>query len=518
MGLETGTAGQIPRPSLREFVSGAWSTLEPGIELLPSFHVDAICQHLEAVSDGRIRRLLINVPPGSMKSLLVAVFWPAWEWIESPGIRWMFASYAERLSVRDSVRCRDLIRSDWYQGRWGDRYQIKDDQNVKVKFENTRTGWRMATSVAGVGTGERVDRIVADDANNVVERESEPRRAAVIDWWSRSMSTRDRDPATSARVIVAQRVHQEDLSGFCLESGDYEHLMIPMEYESSRSRVTSIGWKDPRTEDGELMCPNRFMPADVERMKRELAVDATGQLQQDPRPGDAGMFKAEWFSTVDAVPAEAERIRYWDKAGTAGGGAYSCGVLVARSSDGVYYVQDVVRGQWSPGDRNRIMLQTAAFDHEQFQGRVTIWVEQEPGSGGKESAQESVRQLSQHPVYLDRVSTSKETRAHPLSTQAQCGNVKLLKAAWNRDFVNELIFFPRGKYADQVDAASGAYSKLAANASSTMMGELICAYGEESPGGDDRLLREAREDGTLHPVFADILDHMEGRVVAEDDD
>src|SRR5947208_5796518 len=154
---------EFARRSLREFIRHAWSVVEPATEFVPGWHLDAICDHLEAVTKGTLRNLLINIPPRHMKSLAVSVFWPCWEWIRWPERRWLFSSYSERLSIRDSVRCRRLILSPWYQSFFGDRFQLTGDQNEKDRFDNDHSGSRIATSVGGSNTGEGGDRVVCDD-------------------------------------------------------------------------------------------------------------------------------------------------------------------------------------------------------------------------------------------------------------------------------------------------------------------------------------------------------------------
>src|SRR5271168_4065422 len=193
--------------SLREFVRQAWRVVEPSTPFVPGWHIDAIIDHLEAVTRGDIRNLLINVPPRHMKSLLVSVFWPAWEWIQYPERRWLYSSYAAALSTRDSVMCRRLIESPWYRSRWGHVYSLTGDQNAKTRFDNSRSGYRLSTSVGGSVTGEGGDRIVCDDPHNVSDVASDATRKSAIDWWDIAMSTRVNDPKTSAMVIVMQRCH-----------------------------------------------------------------------------------------------------------------------------------------------------------------------------------------------------------------------------------------------------------------------------------------------------------------------
>lgn len=293
------------RRHLHEFVRQAWPHVDPD-PFIDGFHIKAICQHLEAVDRGEIRNLVINVPPRMSKSSVVAVMWPAWRWIDHPETRWLFSSYAQNLSLRDSVKCRRLLLSPWYQERWGDRFRLMNDQNSKTRFDNDKGGVRLATSVGGQVTGEGADRLVVDDAHNVKEIESEVMRREVTDWWDAAMSTRGNNPKTVARVIIGQRVHEADLCGHVLQRGTYEHLCLPAEYEPEHPfrRVTCIGYEDPRRQEGELLAPDRFGPVELAALKVEMgsALRVAGQLQQRPAPREGAIFRAEWFSLVDAVP------------------------------------------------------------------------------------------------------------------------------------------------------------------------------------------------------------------------
>src|SRR3984957_11524752 len=281
--------------SFRQFVRQAWAIIEPHTPFVPGWHIGAIIEHLEAVTHGEIRNLLINVPPRHMKSLLVSVLWPAWEWTRWPERRWLFSSYAATLSIRDSVKCRRLIESAWYRARWGHVFVLTGDQNAKMRFDNNRSGYRLSTSVGGAVTGEGGDRIICDDPHKVDEVESDTVRKAATDWWDVAMSTRVNDPKTSAMVIVMQRCHQRDLSGHLLEKGNFEHLCLPAEYEGP-SRVTSIGFSDPRTQPGELLWPERFGPTEIADLKINLgSYAAAGQIQQRPAPAGGGIFKRHWF-------------------------------------------------------------------------------------------------------------------------------------------------------------------------------------------------------------------------------
>lgn len=453
---------QPRRVSLRDFIKQAWPVLEPDTQYKHGWHIDAISDHLEAVTSGEIRNLLINIPPRHMKSLAVSVFWPAWVWTTQAEKRWLFASYAEKLSIRDNLKCRRLIRSDWYQRNWGSVFQLAGDQNQKSRFENDRTGYRIATGIGGGITGEGADVIVCDDPHKVIEAESETVRENVLVWWDETMSTRLNDPKTGSKVIVMQRVHESDLSGHVLEKGDYEHLCLPAEYESTQ-RVTGIGFKDPRRKEGSPLWPAQYPEEALTRLQNALGVYGTaGQLQQRPTPRGGGMFKKELWGFAGVAPLNATRVRYWDKAGTAGGGAYTVGVLMARDTEGRFFVEDVVRGQWEAGPRENMMLLTARLDVSAYGNTVQIWHEQEGGSGGKESAQATNRKLAGFLVYAERVTGSKEVRASPLSAQQGAENVYIVEGNWDwKGYINRMSMFPMGKYKDETDASSGAFNKLA---------------------------------------------------------
>ena len=219
--------------SLKLFTKNSWQSIEPAREFYDNWHIDAISEHLQAVVEGDIRRLIINVPPRHMKSISVAVCLPAWTWTIQPNKRFLYASYAGSLSIRDSVKCRRLIDSKWYQQYFGDIFNLTTDQNQKQRFENDQNGQRIATSVDGALTGEGGDIIVVDDPHNVREAESSKVRESVLDWWDQAMQTRLNDPKTGAFIIIMQRVHENDLTGHILanEYNDWDHLCLPARYE-----------------------------------------------------------------------------------------------------------------------------------------------------------------------------------------------------------------------------------------------------------------------------------------------
>src|SRR5229473_3920331 len=288
---------ELATGSLREFIQQAWPVLQPATPFVPGWHIDALCEHLEAITYGQVRNLVINIPPRHMKSLAVSVFWPCWEWTRWPERRWLFASYAESLSLRDSRHCRTVVQSPWYRRNWRDVFVLTEDQNEKRRFDNDKTGYRIASSVGGANTGEGGDRIVCDDPHNVKEAESDAARKSVCDWYDQVMSTRVNDPKTAARVIIMQRVHEADLSGHVLAQGGYEHLCLPAEFESTRYFLPStIDWKDWRKTEGELLWPKRFSEETLADLKVRLGPSGyAGQFQQRPVPAAGARFQKEWF-------------------------------------------------------------------------------------------------------------------------------------------------------------------------------------------------------------------------------
>ena len=294
--------------SLYEFYRNAWQYIDPA-PWIDGWALEAIAEHLEAVVSGEIKRLIINIPPRCSKSGLVSIAFPAWVWaqkdigpISGPGVPFLHASYANQLSLRDSVKCRRLIETPWYQERWGNRFALTSDQNTKSRFTNNKGGERLITSIDGTNTGEGGMCIIIDDPNSVDDVDSEATIQTAIDWWTGTMPTRLNNQDTGAYIIIQQRTFENDLTGYIqeTESDDWVQLILPMRYERNRHCVTSIGWEDPRTEEGELMWPERFSGAAVTRLEKRLGPwRASGQLQQCPEPAGGGIIKRAWWTLWD---------------------------------------------------------------------------------------------------------------------------------------------------------------------------------------------------------------------------
>ncbi|MCY3784597.1 MAG: phage terminase large subunit [Chloroflexi bacterium] len=456
--------------SLHEFVRQMWRYVDPA-PFRDNWHLGVICEHLEAVTRGEIQRLLINIPPRHTKSLIVAVMWPAWTWIQrrsdygllaGPEVKFMSASYAQTLSVRDSVKCRRLIDSATYQNRWGHRFHLTSDQNTKIRFENNKGGYRVATSVGGALTGEGGDIIIVDDPINAVDADSEITREATLDWWDESMSTRLNDPDAGAYVIIMQRLHHQDLTGHVLDkdqaadADDWTHLCLPARYEHDHPHH----WHgDIRTQDGELLWPDRFSEQAIRRLESNLgSYGAAGQLQQRPSPRSGGMFDRAWWADqfVDAAPSGGQAVRGWDLASTTRKKSpWTVGVLMRRVG-GDYFIEDIVRVRGTPRTIERTLRTTAETDGH----GITQDLPQDPGQAGKSQVQHLVRMLAPYEARYSPESGDKTERAKGLSAQAEARNVYLVRGAWNRAFIEEAALFPNSDYKDQVDGASRSFHRL----------------------------------------------------------
>lgn len=274
-----------------------------------------LCDHLEHVKGGEnagaITRLLVNIPPGTMKSLTTSVFFVAWLLAKDPTLRVLCFSHSQNLALRDSVRCRRILQSDWFQARWPD-VKLAEDQNAKGKFEIAKYGGFREAVASGSITGSRGDILICDDPHSVQSAASQAERETTRDWWLEAVPTRLNQPGgenASAIICIMQRLHEEDVSGICLSRNlGYEHLCLPMEMDTSRRCETSIGFVDHRDE-GDLLFPERFPREVVERDKHVLGPYAyAGQYQQTPMPKGGYIFRREWFTLYDDEEAAAQGL------------------------------------------------------------------------------------------------------------------------------------------------------------------------------------------------------------------
>jgi predicted phage terminase large subunit-like protein len=351
------------RLSFYEFVKMAWHIVEPARKFVDGPHIAAICEHLQAVTDGHIHDLIINIPPRHMKSTLVCVLWPAWEWIDHPQNAFLTSAYADRLSIRDAVKTRRVIQSVWYRERWGTSFVIASDQNAKTRYDNDKGGYRIATSVQGLGTGEGGDRIVVDDPHNVLQAESQAVREGTITWWDETMSTRGNDPKTVARIIVMQRVHFADLTGHCLEKGGYTHLCLPAEWERLKvpyGPTKHVKFVDWRKKPGELLWPARFGTDELAKLKSSLGTyGVRGAAATDADTRGRRVVQAELVPALQHRPRERPEDRV-DRLREQGEGTrFLLGLRTvhrATEGDNRAWAADVVRERWEYPDLKRNVI------------------------------------------------------------------------------------------------------------------------------------------------------------------
>lgn len=317
---------QKAETSYYEFAKQAWPQIE-GQEFRDNWHIGAICEHLQACNERQIKKLLINIPPRFMKSTLVGVMWLPYTWLTMPHERFLYASYAASLSWRDSIACRRLISSPWYQERWGGKFSLTGDQNTKSRFDNDRGGRRIALSIESSVTGEGGNIRILDDPNNTKEI-SDLILDNTIFWLTGTWFTRKNDPENDVNVIIQQRTHEKDVSGYILErdvNDEWVKLILPMEYEAARKSITVVlpstegkRWEDPRTQEGQLLWPSFWNAAIVDEGKKDFGNEyaVAGQYQQRPAPIGGGYIKKDWFKIwkEEKPPHLDYVIQSWDTA------------------------------------------------------------------------------------------------------------------------------------------------------------------------------------------------------------
>lgn len=469
---------ELNNRSLFHFLQYFWPIVSQH-EFKPNWHIEYLCHELEQIAErvgARQPRLydeIINVPPGSTKTLLCSVVFPVWCWTRWYWMEFICASYSLALSLESAESCRDLILSPQFQEIYPD-LNIREDKNTKSNFKVVRKqasapgrmsrsisgGCRYSTSVGGTLTGFHGDIIIVDDPLNPSQAASDIELQTSNRWCEQTLSTRKNDKAVTATIYIMQRLHQDDPAGHILskQKENIRHICIPGEARNFREKIKPPELYKFYRDD--LMDPVRLPWSVLADLEADLGqYGYAGQIGQDPTPPGGGMFKVSNFEIVDEAPSPhhvIRSVRYWDKAGTKDAGAFSVGVKMSQLSNGRWIIEDVRRGRWSTEKREQIIQATAVQDGQ----NVVIWIEQEPGSAGKESSEGSIRGLAGFAVYAERPTGEKVVRADTYSVQVNNGGVQMVKAPWNRDFIEEHRFFPFSTYKDQVDAASGAFNKL----------------------------------------------------------
>ena len=403
------------------------------------------------VAAGRCRRLMVFMPPRHGKSVFISQYFPAWFLGSFPDKHVLLCSYEATFAANWGRKAREAFLEASDAGLF--RLKLKPEKQAASEWEIARHGGGMITAgVGGAITGRGGDVLILDDpVKNAEEAQSLTYRERSWDWYLSTFLTRA-EPGASI-VIIQTRWHHDDISGRILAGAQgngerWEVISFPALAEEADPLGRALG---------EALWPARYPAPKLEAIKHQIGSYWWAALyQQRPSPREGGMFKRHWFEVVDALPANPQAwVRFWDKAATQGGGDWTVGVKMCRAS-GTYYVADVVRVQESSGAVKALIVNTAKRD-----GRILVAMEQEPGSSGKDVIAEYTKALAGYAFRGVPSTGSKEVRADPLASQAEGGNLKLLRGPWNQAFIEELCAFPTGENDDQVDAASGAFGCLA---------------------------------------------------------
>jgi predicted phage terminase large subunit-like protein len=467
------------------FIQYFWDTYsdEP---FVPNWHIEKITQELETVARRVAERkpkhhdLIINVPPGTTKTATVSIFFPVWCWVNWYWMKFMTTSHSDTLALESAEYSRDIIRSEKFRAMFPE-IDIKQDKDTKSNFRVVKKefftagrvprihtgGGRISTSVTARIIGFHAHIIIPDDIIDPKRALSETGLKDANAYLDHTLSTRKVDKEVTAMVMIMQRLHQEDPTGHILEKKKkIRHICLPGEIRTFKDNVKPQEWIKYYSEDG-LLDARRLSWSSLIELESDLGqYGYSGQVGQTPTPPGGGMFKVNQLQIIDALPSPPNfitTVRYWDKAGTQDAGAFTAGVKMSRLANGKFLISDVTKGQWGTEVREGKIKSTAENDRlvkDAFKQEPHIYLEQEPGSGGKESAENSIKNLAGFTVFADKPTGDKIYRADPFSVQVNNGNVLLLRGDWNKAFIEELEYFPTGTYKDQVDAASGAFAKL----------------------------------------------------------
>lgn len=456
------------KSSFFDFVKRFWSVVIPE-EPVWNWHLKFLCDELQNAAERvfknepRKHDFVINVPPGTSKSTICSVMFPAWVWTRMPTIRSICASYSYNLAMDLSRKSRDIVESDKWIELFGE-IDLREDQNTKGFFMNSKGGSRFCVGTNGTVTGFHGHFLIVDDPLDPNRAMSEADLKTANRWVTETLKTRKVNKETTVTILIMQRLHQNDPSAVMLSKAEaggipIRHINLPAEVQGTGRDVVRPRKLATHYEDG-LLDPVRLPRSVLTQMKVDLGEYAySGQMLQRPVPLGGGMFKVDRVEVHDGTPNDwVELVRFWDKAGTQDGGAYTAGVKIGKRKDGSFWFLDVVRGQWESGAREKMITATAKSDGR----KVLVGLEQEPGSGGKESAESTALRLTSlgFRVRIVKPTGDKALRADPLSVQVNLGQTRMVAAPWNRPFLEEMQFFPLSTFKDQIDASGGAFSLL----------------------------------------------------------
>ncbi len=472
------------RRSLAEFFRQSWKVLEPDTPLLWNWHLEVVCDHVQTMITDWAKKtedpdyqmhaqnLAINVPPGTAKSRILSVAAPAWAWTRWPSFRVLCLSANPEVAMRDSVYCRQLIESNWYQETFRPQWSFREDQNAKGKFTTTAGGERTAKGATAKIVGVRAHAIFADDLNDPKD-DSDIKRKAVTREWSSAIYNRVNDARSAIRISIQQRVHELDFTGYVLAQGNWAHLCLPMEYEitkgckckSCRSETNEFGFHDPRTEEGEVLHKERFPREVLDDFRVSLgSYGYSGQFQQRPDPAIGGMFRRKhwrWYRTgmlgrpqhCNADPAVnlPERFDHEFLSLDANFKRTEDGSRAALLHVGVVGANFYILGNWTKSisfTEALNLLQRVRADNPNV--IRTLIEDKANGTAILDTLRSKISGL----IAIEPKG-GKEARAWAMQPVQEAGNIYLPEGAdWVEPFVGEFAVFPNGAHDDQVDALS----------------------------------------------------------------
>jgi len=440
------------RDDFASFAACCFRELNPRARLAMNWHVEVMAGKLAALRAGRIRRLMVCVPPRHLKSHVVSVSFPAWCLGHDPSAQILCVSYAQDLADKLSRDCRHIVTADWYQQLFP-ATRLSLQRQAVPEFETTAQGCRIATSVGGVLTGRGADIIVIDDPLKPEEALSQAQRRAANEWYDHTLYSRLNDKLSGAIVLIMHRLHEDDLAGHVLTQEPWEVVRLPAiaDDDEVHQAETVFGGQSFRRKAGEILHPEREPPEMLAQLRRTIGeYNFAGQYQQAPSPLGGGMIKAAWFKSYAANerPEEFDHIvQSWDTANKASelSNFSVCTSWGVKGKD--LYLLHVLRKRMEYPELKRAVC-------EQCQAFAANVVLIEDKASGTQLIQELIEQ-GLHAVTRYQPQSDKTMRMHAQTAMIENGFVHLPKeAAWLAEYLHELTAFPRGKHDDQVDSTA----------------------------------------------------------------
>ncbi|MFB9980921.1 phage terminase large subunit [Mesorhizobium kowhaii] len=435
---------------LATFVALAFSAVDPGAKYLPNWHIRAITYQLKRVLLGHCKRLIITMPPRSLKSVTTSVAFPAWVLGRDPSKRMICVSYAQPLAVKLANDFRTVVDTAWYR-RTFPTFKVSPRKNTENELQTTLGGGRLATSTGGQLTGRGGDIIIIDDPLKADDAHSEVARKKCAEWVRTTLMSRFDNPAAGAVVLVMQRLHVDDLAGVLLETGGWEHLNLSAIAEEDERIQTSEGRVHER-KIGDLLHPERLGKLELEGLKRDLgSLTFSAQYQQSPAPAEGNMVKRVWFRDYDPQQLDVGGmtiVQSWDTALKGDPSSdYSVGTTWAQDGSN-YYLVDIVRVRAAYPD----LVRSVRSSLDRYNPDIILI--EDAGSGSSLIADLDSQGIATTPV---KARTDKESRLSRVAAIIENGNVYLPKDAhWRDDFLLEVLAFPHGRHDDQVDSMTQA--------------------------------------------------------------